>query len=56
MLREGVELKPSDELQGGIRVQLLGEDMEIDLSDEALSDMLLKYLLPRYRAIVSGQD
>jgi V/A-type H+-transporting ATPase subunit E len=56
MLREGVELKASDELQGGIRVQLLGEDIKIDLSDEALSDMLLKYLLPRYRAIVSGQE
>jgi V/A-type H+-transporting ATPase subunit E len=56
MLREGVVLKPSEELVGGIRVHLLGEDMEIDLSDEALSNMLLKYLLPRYRAIVSGQQ
>lgn len=55
MLREGVELMPSEALKGGIRVQLLGEDIEIDLSDEALSDLLLKYLLPRYREIVSGQ-
>ena len=56
MLREGIELKPSDDLKGGIRVQLLGENVQIDLSDEAISDLLLKYLLPRYRAIVSGQD
>lgn len=55
MLREGVELMPSEALKGGIRVQLLGEDIEIDLSDKALSDLLLKYLLPRYREIVSGQ-
>jgi V/A-type H+-transporting ATPase subunit E len=55
MLREGVELKPTRDFIGGIRVRVVGEDLDIDLSDEALSDLLLKYLLPRYRAIVSGQ-
>jgi V/A-type H+-transporting ATPase subunit E len=54
MLREGVDLKPSDDISGGIRVRLVGEDLEIDLSDKALSDLLLKNLLPRYRAIVAG--
>lgn len=56
MLREGVDLKPSETLGGGIRVQLVGEDMEIDLSDKAISELLLQTMLPRYRAIVSGAE
>jgi V/A-type H+-transporting ATPase subunit E len=56
MLREGVELKPSRDLNRGIRIRLIGEDLEIDLSDQALSDLLLENLLPRYRAIVRGEE
>ena len=56
MLREGVELKPSEDMSGGIRIQLVGEDLEIDLSDKAISELLLGFLLPRYRAIVSGAE
>lgn len=55
MLREGVELKVSPDVSGGIRVRLVGDDINIDLTDEALSSLLLKYLLPRYRDIISGQ-
>ncbi len=54
MLREGVELKPSEDLSGGIRIRMVGEDLEIDLSDKAISELLLTFLLPRYRAIVTG--
>ena len=56
MLRDGVDLKPSDDISGGIRIRLVGEDLEIDLSDQAISDLLLQNLLPRYRAIVSGAE
>jgi V/A-type H+-transporting ATPase subunit E len=56
MLREGVELKPSEEMSGGIRIRMVGEDLEIDLSDKAISELLLEFLLPRYRAIVSGAE
>ena len=56
MLREGVELKPSRNLERGIRVRLAGEDLEIDLSDQALGDLLLENLLPRYQAIVRGEE
>jgi len=56
MLREGVELKPSRNLKRGIRVRLVGEDLEIDLSDKAISDLLLENLLPRYQAIVRGEE
>lgn len=56
MLREGIELKPSTEFKRGIKVRLKGKDIELDLTDDAFSDLLLKYLLPRYREIVSGQE
>jgi V/A-type H+-transporting ATPase subunit E len=56
MLREGVELKPSTDMESGIRIRLVGEDVEIDLTDQALSDLILKHLLPRYRNIVAGVD
>ncbi len=52
VLRKGIELIPSSEFQGGARVRLVGEDLEIDLSDEALSEMMLSLLLPRYRKIL----
>lgn len=56
MLREGVELSITEDFKGGVKVRLVGEDIEIDLTDEAFSNLLLKYLLPRYRSIVSGQE
>jgi V/A-type H+-transporting ATPase subunit E len=56
MLRDGIDLKPSDDISGGIRIRLVGEDLEIDLSDKAISELLLQNLLPRYRAIVSGAE
>lgn len=56
MLRKGVELKSSTDVKGGIKVRLTGKDLELDLTDEAFSDLLLKYLLPKYREIVSGQE
>ena len=56
MLREGVDLKPSESIGGGIRIQLVGENLEIDLSDKAISELLLQNMLPRYRSIVSGAE
>ncbi|UCG75640.1 MAG: hypothetical protein JSV95_13135 [Gemmatimonadota bacterium] len=53
VLRNGVELIPSDQVSGGARVRLVDDDLEIDLTDEALSAMMLKLLLPRYRAILA---
>ncbi len=54
MLRQQVELKPSSTLSGGITVKLVGEDVVFDFSEDALADLILKHLLPRYRAIVQG--
>ncbi len=56
LLREGVELIPSSEVPGGARVRVVGEELEIDLSDEAVAKLLRKHLLPRYRAILEGAE
>lgn len=54
MLRDGVELVPTNEIDGGILLRLADEDVVFDFSENALSDLILKHLLPRYRAIVEG--
>lgn len=56
LLREGVLLRLSEDLKGGIRVILLDKKIEFDLSDEAFSNLLLNHLMPRYRAIVTGTE
>ena len=55
MLREGIELLPDDRIGGGARVRLVGQDLEIDFTDKAVTRLLLKHLLPRYRAIVEAE-
>jgi V/A-type H+-transporting ATPase subunit E len=56
MLREGVELIPSSSIEGGAKVRLVGEQLEIDLSDRAISKMLADRLLPRFQAILTGAE
>jgi V/A-type H+-transporting ATPase subunit E len=54
MLREGVEIIPSSEVPGGVRVRVVGQEREIDLTDESISKLLLKHMLPRYKSILEG--
>ena len=56
MLREGVELIASSEVEGGARVRLVGENLEIDLTDDAIHRVLMKHLLPRFRRILEGSE
>jgi V/A-type H+-transporting ATPase subunit E len=56
MLREGVELIPSSEVEGGARVRLVGENLEIDLTADAIHRVLMKHLLPRFRRILEGSE
>jgi len=55
MLREGVELIPDTDISGGARIRVKGEEVEIDLSDEAVTELLMKHLLPRFQLILSGE-
>lgn len=53
-LREGVRLAAGDNEAAGLTLRLVEDDVEIDLTDKAVADLLLRYLLPRFRAILEG--
>jgi len=54
LLREGVTFGASDEVEAGIRVKLVGEDMHVELTEGAISHHLLQHMLPRFRALLRG--
>tara|TARA_R110000868_G_scaffold291572_3_gene552080 strand:+ start:24615 stop:25283 length:669 start_codon:yes stop_codon:yes gene_type:complete len=54
MLREGIEIGTREDSSAGIRIQLQEEDLEIDLTDRAVANLLLRHLNPRFRAIMEG--
>jgi V/A-type H+/Na+-transporting ATPase subunit E len=54
MLREGLEIGTRDDRSAGIRIQLQEEDIEIELTDQAIAELLLRHLVPRFRAIMEG--
>lgn len=53
LLRDGIEIGDHDDGQG-VRVRLREEDLEIDLSDVAVATLLLRHLVPRFRALMEG--
>lgn len=56
MLREGVELIPSSDIQGGANVRLVNDKLEIDLSDKAIASLLYQRIMPRFQIILDGGD
>lgn len=52
--RDGMELTPFDGSQKGLRVVVKDKELEIDLSPEALTGLLLEHLQPRFRALMRG--
>ena len=52
VLREGLTFGVSDEAAAGVTVRLLEEDVEIELTDETVTALLMEYMLPRFRAIL----
>jgi len=56
MLREGLELVSDSEIEGGARVRLVDDKLEIDLSDRAIARMMSQRLLPRFKAIMEGTE
>ena len=52
--REGVVVKTMEIGGRGIRVRLLDDDLEVDLTDEAIAELLLQHLQPRFRAMLTG--
>ena len=54
MLREGMSFGVTDDGEAGIRVRLVDEDVQIDLTESAVSELLLRHMLPRFRALLRG--
>ncbi|GGB99629.1 hypothetical protein GCM10011352_27280 [Marinobacterium zhoushanense] len=51
-LREGLSFDIGE--HKGLVLRFEGEDAELDLSDKALAELLLKHLQPRFRALLEG--
>lgn len=54
MLREGVTFSSTDRIQGGMKVFLKKDKVEVDITDKAIADILMEHLQPRFRAILEG--
>ena len=56
MLRQGMSAKinPDVENSAGVRVYLVDEDIVLDLSEEAVTSLLIKHMQPRFRALLEG--
>ena len=54
MLREGMQFGVSEDGEAGIRVRLVDEDVQIDMTESAISQLLLRHMLPRFRALLRG--
>jgi len=54
MLREGMDFCVADDGQAGIRVQFRDQDVQLDLTESAISELMLKHMLPRFRALLRG--
>jgi V/A-type H+-transporting ATPase subunit E len=54
VLREGVTFGVGDDVESGIRVKLVGEDMHVELTATAIGELLVRHALPRFRALLRG--
>ena len=54
LLKEGISYQPSGNINAGLKVYLDDGNVEVDLSDEAISAVLLEHLQPRFRALLEG--
>ena len=54
LFREGITYNPSGDVKKGLKIYLKDGDVEVDLTDEAISAVLLEHLQPRFRALLEG--
>src|SRR5260221_1865772 len=54
MLRQGVTLNNSPNVKAGIKVRLTDQGIDLDLSDNAIADLLMQHLQPRFQALLEG--
>ena len=51
-LREGFTVDLGSQSQNGLIVRVVNQNVEIDLTDEAIAELLNQHLLPRFRAVM----
>lgn len=56
VLREGLSFGVSDDDVPGVRIRLVEEEVEIELTDETISALLMDHLVPRFRAIMQRKS
>lgn len=54
MLRDGVALKVSEGDHEGIRARLVDDEIEVEVTADAVASLLLEHLQPRFRALLEG--
>lgn len=55
MLREGMSMQVNQESKtAGIKIHLVDEEIVLDLTEEAVSLLLIKHMQPRFRALLEG--
>lgn len=54
MLKEGMSISPHAHSEAGIKVRLLNEEIVLDVTEEAVSQLLVKHMQPRFRALLEG--
>jgi V/A-type H+-transporting ATPase subunit E len=55
VLREGLTFGVSDDSGEGVRIKLLDEDVQLELTDQTITSVLMRYLAPRYRAVMQQE-
>jgi len=56
ILREGLSFGAADDDTPGVRIRLADDDVEIELTDETLTALLMEHLVPRFRAIMERES
>jgi V/A-type H+-transporting ATPase subunit E len=54
LMRQGVTFGSTTDNSSGITVKMVNDDVEITLDDQAIARLLLRHLLPRFRAMMEG--
>lgn len=54
VLSRGIEIASTPDHQLGIRIDLVDQDVRIDLTQDAVSRLLLRHLTPRFRGMMEG--
>jgi len=56
ILREGLHFAVSDDPETGVRIQIVEDDVQLELTERTITSVLMQYLAPRYQAVMKKED